>query len=148
MMNFIISGIVAVIAMTLFSAIYNTFTKDEFREPNLLTQIFKKLFQRTLHKPLYVYGYGGLPGHPTYGDFDLCAPGRLATPKSVIPAGSVGWVGTQGGITTMDAPGGWNILGSTPMKLFNVTSADPCKIKPGQSVQFYPISLKEFDAYC
>jgi len=57
MMNFIISGIVAVIAMTLFSAIYNTFTKDEFREPNLLTQIFKKLFQRTLHKPLYVYGW-------------------------------------------------------------------------------------------
>jgi len=108
----------------------------------------EETIQHHCSKPLYVYGYGGLPGHPKYGDFDLCAPGRLATPKSVIPAGSVGWVGTQGGITTMDAPGGWNILGNTPMKLFDVTSADPCKIKPGQSVQFYPITSKEFDAYC
>jgi inhibitor of KinA len=99
-------------------------------------------------KPLYVYGYGGLPGHPKYGNFDLCAPGRLLRPRSVTPGGSVGWVGTQGGICTADAPGGWNIVGRTPMKLFDITSADPCKIKPGESIQFYPITLGEFNAYC
>lgn len=56
-MDFIISGAVAVIAMTIFSALYNFFTKDEFREPNLLTQIFKKLFQSTSDRRLLVFGW-------------------------------------------------------------------------------------------
>ena len=56
-MDFIISGAVAVIAMTLFSAIYNYFTKNEFREPNLLTQIFKRLFPETSNRRLLIYGW-------------------------------------------------------------------------------------------
>ena len=56
-MDFIISGAVAVIAMTFFSALYNYFTKDEFREPNLLSQIFKKLFQRTSAQKTFISGW-------------------------------------------------------------------------------------------
>jgi len=56
-MDFIISGAVAVIAMTFFSALYNYFTKDEFREPNLLSQIFKKLFQRTSTQKTFISGW-------------------------------------------------------------------------------------------
>jgi len=97
-------------------------------------------------KSLYVYGYGFLPGHPKFGDFDLSAPLRLPTPRKSIPAGSVGWVGYHGGIYPNVSSGGWNIIGRTPLKMFDINKTNPCKIKPGDSIQFYPITKEEFNA--
>lgn len=101
-MDFIIPGVVAVIAMTVFSALYNYFTKDEFREPNLLTQIFKKLFQRTSDRRLFVFGWIAhfLIGYLFLGLYEV-AWWWLATPRTLDIAilfglasgflGIVGW---------------------------------------------------------
>jgi inhibitor of KinA len=121
---------------------------DLTRISNYIGLTEKETIKSHCSKPLYMHGYGAGPGQPKYGNSDLCAPHRLATPRVSIPAGSVGWVEHQGMIQANNSPGGWNIIGRTPIKMFDATSKDPCKIKPGDSIQFYPITMEEFNAYC
>lgn len=95
-------------------------------------------------KPLYMYGYGFLPGMPKYGDTELCAPRRLDKPRRNVLAGSIGWVEHYGSVYTQDTIGGWNIIGRSPIKFFNAQKQDPCLIKPGDWIQFYSITAEEF----
>ena len=90
---------------------------------------------------------GFVPGHPFMGDLDAkLFLNRLTTPRVKIPAGSVGIVEKFCNIYPYESPGGWNILGKTPKKIFNSKdSANPCLLSPGDTVKFKSISKKEFE---
>jgi inhibitor of KinA len=93
-----------------------------------------------------VYMLGFLPGFPYMGKVDdiLAAP-RLKQPRLQVAAGSVGIAGEQTGIYPLASPGGWNIIGRTPLRLFNAALDEPCYFRPGDQVQFMPVSLQEFN---
>ncbi|MGN6439825.1 MAG: 5-oxoprolinase subunit PxpB [Agriterribacter sp.] len=94
-----------------------------------------------------VYMIGFLPGFAYMGEVD----NRIATPRKHLPqkvtAGSVGIAGAQTGIYPIDSPGGWNIIGRTPLQMFDAQRKDPVLLKAGNIVQFYPISLHEYQRY-
>lgn len=90
---------------------------------------------------------GFAPGHPYIGYFDdLLSVPRRATPRTVVPAGSVGLANRQTVIYPMDSPGGWSIIGQTPLKLFDPYREKPCLLQAGYRVQFIPISPDVFQS--
>jgi inhibitor of KinA len=94
-----------------------------------------------------VYMIGFLPGFAYMGEVDeLLATSRKPQPEKVI-AGSIGIAGKQTGIYPLNSPGGWQIIGQTPIKLFDLDKQEPVLLKAGDSVQFYPISKDEFKNY-
>lgn len=95
-----------------------------------------------------VYLIGFLPGFPYLGfvDSKLEMP-RHQSPRPVVPAGSVGIAGKQTGIYPFDSPGGWQIIGRTPVKLFDPTADPPVKLEAGDVVTFYSIDEREFDHF-
>jgi inhibitor of KinA len=99
-------------------------------------------------KPYRVYMIGFLPGFAYMGKVDQ----RLATPRKAQPreveAGSVGIAGCQTGIYPLQSPGGWQIIGRTPVKLFEAMNDPPALLCAGDVVKFYPISKEEFDKSC
>ena len=86
-----------------------------------------------------VYMIGFLPGFAYMGivNEELATP-RLSKPRTYVAAGSVGIAGNQTGIYPLDCPGGWNIIGQTPLQMFNINKKDPCLLKPGDKVKFEP----------
>ncbi|HRQ21832.1 MAG TPA: 5-oxoprolinase subunit PxpB [Anaerolineales bacterium] len=86
-----------------------------------------------------VYMMGFTPGFPYMGILDekLTLP-RLYNPRTRVPAGSVAIAGSQTGIYPVDSPGGWHILGHTPLKLFDPMSESPFLFAPGDIVKFIP----------
>lgn len=92
-----------------------------------------------------VYFIGFLPGFLYLGGLDnaLHFP-RKETPRSKIEKGAVAIGGNQTGIYPSESPGGWNIIGNTPISFFDVTKHNPCFAKPGDSIKFYSISLKKY----
>ena len=95
-----------------------------------------------------VYMIGFLPGFAYMGVVDeKIATPRLSKPRMQVPAGSVGIAGNQTGIYPLASPGGWNIIGQTPLKMFDINKPRPCLLNPGDKVQFQPISLEEFNNY-
>jgi inhibitor of KinA len=92
-----------------------------------------------------VYMIGFLPGFAYMGSVhEKIAMPRKPTPRQHIVAGSVGIAGLQTGIYPLDSPGGWNIIGQTPLQLFDPNSENPCLLQAGDEVQFIPISSQEF----
>ena len=100
-----------------------------------------------LNTDFFVYMVGFIPGHPFMGDLDSkLFLNRLKTPRVKIPPGSVGIVEKFCNIYPYESPGGWNIIGRTPTKLFNAQNeSSPCLLSPGDSVKFKSISKKEFE---
>ncbi len=95
-----------------------------------------------------VYMIGFLPGFAYMGQVDeKIAMPRKAQPRNVVEAGSVGIAGLQTGIYPFDSPGGWQIIGKTPLKLFNKEKELPVLLKPGDEIQFYSITEDEFKNY-
>lgn len=92
-----------------------------------------------------VFMNGFLPGFAYMGKVNekITAP-RLISPRQKVSAGSVGIAGDQTGIYPMESPGGWQLIGRTPLALFDTTASKPCLLEPGDQVQFYPISWNEF----
>jgi len=92
-----------------------------------------------------VYMIGFLPGFSYMGKVDekLMIP-RKPKPVPVV-AGSVGIAGSQTGIYPLDTPGGWQIIGRTPLKLFNSDAAVPVTLNIGNQIKFYEISKEEFE---
>lgn len=86
-----------------------------------------------------VYMMGFTPGFPYLGILNekLTLP-RMSTPRTHVPAGSVAIAGSQTGIYPVDSPGGWHIIGHTPLKLFDPTSDTPFLFAPGDTVKFIP----------
>lgn len=92
-----------------------------------------------------VYMLGFLPGFPYMGKVhDLLVTPRLKQPRLRVPAGSVGIAGAQTGIYPQESPGGWNIIGRTPLRLFDAGAETPCYCGPGDQVRFMPVSLEDF----
>src|SRR5262249_62190179 len=69
---------------------------------------------------------------------------RRATPRVRVPSGSVGIAGVQTGIYPAETPGGWQLIGRTPVRPFDPSRADPFLMKAGDAVQFYAIDRVEF----
>ena len=92
-----------------------------------------------------VYMIGFLPGFAYMGSVDakIVTP-RRDTPRTKVPAGSVGIAGIQTGIYPFESPGGWQLIGRTPLVMFDAHRAQPCLLQPGEEVQFHAISLSEY----
>lgn len=93
----------------------------------------------------HVYMIGFLPGFPYMGEVDpqLQLP-RKAEPSRRVEAGSVGIAGLQTGIYPVVSPGGWQIIGRSPLRLFDRKSDPPVMLEPGNHVQFYSITSCQF----
>ncbi len=100
-----------------------------------------------LNTDFFVYMVGFIPGHPFMGDLSSkLFLNRLKTPRVKIPPGSVGIVEKFCNIYPHESPGGWNIIGRTPTKLFNTKNElSPCLLSPGDSIKFKSITKKEFE---
>lgn len=99
--------------------------------------------------PLYTVAMIGFaPGFPYLAGLDpaLALP-RLATPRSRVPAGSVGIGGAQTGLYPRESPGGWRLLGRTPLRLFDPARASPSLLAPGDHVRFVAIDDAAFAAW-
>jgi KipI family sensor histidine kinase inhibitor len=105
----------------------------------------EEVIQLHCSKPYFIYMIGFMPGFPYMGELPeaLITP-RLKTPRLSVPAGSVAIAQRQTGIYPMESPGGWQIIGQTPVKLFNPEREPPALLQMGDHVQFFPISEKEF----
>ncbi len=96
-------------------------------------------------QPVYrVYMIGFLPGFAYLGEIDKkLETARKSRPTAVV-AGSVGITGRQTGIYPLNSPGGWQIIGRTPLRLFDAAASNPVLLKTGDHVSFYPVSPEEF----
>lgn len=98
-------------------------------------------------KTYKVFMMGFLPGFAYMGQVD----DKIAMPRKQQPefvaAGSVGIAGKQTGIYPLIAPGGWNIIGRTPLKLFDTDKPEPILLQTGDAIQFYPITKVEYESY-
>ena len=99
-----------------------------------------------LSKEYFCYMTGFIAGMPFLGDIDKKIRfDRLKTPRIKVPKGSIGITEQFCNIYTFESPGGWNIIGNTPKKVFNkLNLKDPSLIKPGYKVSFYKISKEEY----
>ena len=91
-----------------------------------------------------VYMLGFAPGFPYLGGMDeRIATPRLASPRVRVPAGSVGIAETQTGVYPMASPGGWRLIGNTPVSLFDPKAHPPVPFLPGSFIRFVPVSSEE-----
>jgi len=101
-----------------------------------------KIHSSTLYM---VYMLGFTPGFCYLGGMsEKIATPRLDNPRLKVPAGSVGITGTQTGIYPVDSPGGWRIIGQTPIRIYNPYASDPFPLRVGDYLKFYPINFKKF----
>ena len=94
----------------------------------------------------YIYMMGFMPGFAYLGGLDerIHTP-RLEKPRTKIQAGSVGIADSQTGIYPLESPGGWQIIGRTPLKLYDKDSKDPILLKAGTYIRFIPIDKGEYE---
>lgn len=92
-----------------------------------------------------IYMIGFTPGFPFLGGLSerLFTP-RLKTPRAVVPAGSVGIANNQTGIYPIDSPGGWQLIGRSPLKLYNPCRENPILLKAGNYIKFKRITEAEY----
>ncbi|WP_010677263.1 5-oxoprolinase subunit PxpB [Bacillus timonensis] len=92
-----------------------------------------------------IYMIGFLPGFPYLKGLPkkLTTP-RLSNPRLKVPKGSVGIGGDQTGIYPLESPGGWNLIGRTPVPLFTPASSEPFLLKAGDFLRFMPVSTEEY----
>jgi KipI family sensor histidine kinase inhibitor len=98
--------------------------------------------------PVYdVVMVGFTPGFPYLSGLDprLVTP-RKEKPRLVVAAGSVGIADRQTGIYSIDSPGGWQIIGRTPLRLFDLRRTDPFLVSPGDRLHFTPITREQFES--
>jgi inhibitor of KinA len=92
-----------------------------------------------------VYMVGFMPGFAYLGGLAerLVTP-RRSSPRTAVPAGTVGIGGQQTGVYPLVSPGGWNLIGRTPLRIFDVAREEPALLATGDRVRFYEISLAEY----
>lgn len=97
--------------------------------------------------PYLVYMIGFTPGFPYLGGMsERIATPRLEKPRTKIPAGSVGIAGSQTGFYPTESPGGWRLIGCTPIKAFNSVIENPFLFDAGNYLKFVSVSLEEYYA--
>lgn len=94
----------------------------------------------------HVYMVGFVPGYPYMGDLPqpLVLP-RRADPRTRVPAGSIAIASTMTAVYPIESPGGWHLIGSTPIRLFDAREPRPALFSPGDKVRFEPIGAAEFE---
>jgi inhibitor of KinA len=94
----------------------------------------------------HVYMIGFLPGFAYMGIVDerIAIP-RLVQPRTNVAAGSVGIAGNQTGVYPLESPGGWNIIGRTPLTMFDANKESPCLLQPGNTIQFVSVTKEAFE---
>ena len=123
------------------------FALDIKRLQKLLKINEAKIYETFFSKNYYCYMTGFIAGMPFLGDIDksLFAK-RLETPRVKVPKNSIGLTEQFCNIYTFESPGGWNIIGKTPIDIFdNKKSTEPNMINPGDTISFYPISKLEYE---
>lgn len=121
------------------------FGMDLKRMANLKNMTSDELISLHCSTDYRVFFVGFLPGFLYLGGLDkrLSCP-RLETPRQQIPKGSVAIGGDQTGIYPRSSPGGWNIIGRTPLNLFNPDNDPPVIANPGDKVRFVPVDYDEY----
>ena len=123
------------------------FALDITRLEKLLKINEAKIYETFFSKNYYCYMTGFIAGMPFLGDIDksLFAK-RLETPRVKVPKNSIGITEQFCNIYTFESPGGWNIIGKTPVDIFdNKKNTEPNLINPGDTISFYPISKLEYE---
>jgi len=108
-----------------------------------------KIYQNFFNKEYFCYMTGFIAGMPFLGDLDKdMRVDRLETPRVKVPKGSVGLTEQFANVYTFESPGGWNVIGNTPIKIFDSSKdKDPNLISPGDTVIFSQISLEDYKNY-
>lgn len=116
----------------------------EVAEHNHLTK--EEVKQIHTRQPYLIYMLGFMPGFPYLGGLDerLHTP-RRSEPRLKIEAGSVGIANNQTGLYPMDSPGGWQIIGRTPLKVFDLNRTPMTMYEAGDYIQFYEIDQHEYN---
>jgi len=106
----------------------------------------EEVIQIHTSQPYLVYVVGFVPGFAAMGIVPqkIQAP-RLPNPRTRVPGGSVGIGGQQTGIYALESPGGWQLIGRTPLTLFDLNRTPPSYFQAGDYARFYPISEEEFE---
>ena len=127
----------------------DTFSLDIQRLEKKLSLKKDKIYEKFFDKEYFCYMTGFIAGMPFLGDLDkTMRVERLETPRVKVPKGSVGLTEQFANIYTFESPGGWNIIGNTPLNIFdNSKSANPNLISPGDTVIFKKISLNDYKNY-
>ena len=124
----------------------NKYALDFSRLSDKLKLNKEEILKSYFNKEYFCYMTGFIAGMPFLGDLSpniRC--NRLETPRVKVPKGSVGITEQFANIYTFESPGGWNIIGNTPKKIFNKNSTDnPALIKAGDKVIFYQITNEEY----
>ena len=127
---------------------YSEFMMDAQHLQKQLNLDFDSLIELHLAGSYRVAMFGFMPGFPYLSGLnDLLSVPRLATPRKRVPKGAVAISNNMCGIYPNTSPGGWNIIGRSPFKLFDECDDPPVRLKLGQAVQFCRISKSEYDAY-
>ena len=126
-----------------------TFSLDIERLEKKLNLKRDKIFDNFFSKEYFCYMTGFIAGMPFLGDLnDNMRAKRLETPRVKVPKGSVGITEQFANIYTFESPGGWNIIGNSPSKIFNSKKEkEPNLINPGDTVVFKKINIDQYKKY-
>jgi len=105
------------------------------------------VIERHARTRFHVYMIGFVPGYPYMGDLppELRLP-RRADPRTRVPAGSIAIASSLTAVYPVESPGGWHLIGATPVRLFDASWEHPSLLAPGDAVRFEPISFDEFQS--
>ena len=125
------------------------FSLDIKRLSKKLKMKYDQIYNSFFDKEYYCYMTGFIAGMPFLGDTrENIRLNRLETPRVKVPKGSIGITEQFCNIYTYESPGGWNIIGNTPVKIFDKSNQEnPALINPGDRVTFYKISKQEYRKY-
>ena len=125
------------------------FSLDIKRLSKELKMKYDQIYNSFFDKEYYCYMTGFIAGMPFLGDTRKnIRLNRLETPRVKVPKGSIGITEQFCNIYTYESPGGWNIIGNTPVKIFDKSNQEnPALINPGDRVTFYKISKQEYQKY-
>ena len=126
-----------------------SFSLDMERLEKKLNLKRDEILENFFNKEFFCYMTGFIAGMPFLGDLDeQMRAQRLETPRVKVPKGSVGMTEQFANIYTFESPGGWNIIGNTPLEVFDSSKQkEPNLINPGDTVKFKQITLEEYQNY-
>ena len=124
----------------------DSFSLDIKRLEGKLKLNREKIFENFFNKEFFCYMTGFIAGMPFLGDLDKnMRIERLETPRVKVPKGSVGLTEQFANIYTFESPGGWNIIGNTPLSIFdNSKEKEPNLINPGDTIVFKKITKEQY----
>ncbi len=127
----------------------SSFSLDIKRLEKKLNLNREQILEKFFNKKYFCYMTGFIAGMPFLGDLDEnMRANRLETPRVKVPKGSIGLTEQFTNIYTFESPGGWNIIGNTPLNIFNnLNENEPNLINPGDTVIFKEITSSEYKNY-